>query len=539
MRRARVRATCALVILLAACGGGAPSTPTATRPGVNTATAVPTTTATTTPIHYLVVIYQENATFDHYFGTYPHAVNPPGEPAFTPAPGTPAVNGLTPDLLTHNPNIANPHRLGRDEAITCDNDHSYKAEQVAFDGGKMDKFVETTGRAQRTAQCTGKPLSDTPDYNVMDYYDGNTVTALWNYAQHFALSDNSYDTTFGPSTPGHINLISGNTHGFTASGPGGQPASADVPGYAANGTLIGNLDPAFDDCAASNARPRVAFTGRNIGDLLNTKAITWGWFSGGFTPTRRQADGMPVCASAHPNIAGQPIPDYGAVVEPFQYYRSTANPQHLPPNSPAQIGQTDQANHQYDLTDFWQALAAHHLPAVSFLKAAGYQQGHPQTSDPLDEQRFLVETINQLMQAPEWREMAVVIAWDDSDGWYDHQLPPIVTPSNDPQYDALNGPGQCGDTPPAPGAYLDRCGYGPRQPLLVISPYAKANFVDHTLTDQTSILRFIEDNWDVGRIGDQSFDARAGTLANMFDFAAGPRNAALPLDEATGVPATR
>jgi phospholipase C len=71
---------------------------------------------------------------------------------------------------------------------------------------------------------------------------------------------------------------------------------------------------------------------------------------------------------------------------------------------------------------------------------------------------------------------------------------------------------------PQSGAYLDRCGYGPRLPFLVISPYAKQNFVDHSLMDQTSILRFIEDNWSLGRIGDQSFDEIAGSVLGSFDF---------------------
>ena len=125
----------------------------------------------------------------------------------------------------------------------------------------------------------------------------------------------------------------------------------------------------------------------------------------------------------------------------------------------------------------------------------------------------------------------MIIAYDDSDGWYDHVMPPIVTQSNDPTYDALTGPGSCGTA--AQGAYQDRCGYGPRQPLLVISPYAKPNFVDHSVTDQSSILRFIEDNWNLGRIGDDSADAKAGSLSSVFDFKRNPANR-LFLDPASG-----
>jgi phospholipase C len=127
--------------------------------------------------------------------------------------------------------------------------------------------------------------------------------------------------------------------------------------------------------------------------------------------------------------------------------------------------------------------------------------------------------------------MAVIITYDDSGGWYDHVMPPIVSQSNT-RLDALTGEGSCGTA--GPGAYQGRCGYGPRMPLLVVSPWAKVNFVDHTITDQSSILRFIEDNWDLGRIGDQSFDERAGSLMGLFDFARAPRAKKLLLDPATG-----
>jgi phospholipase C len=130
--------------------------------------------------------------------------------------------------------------------------------------------------------------------------------------------------------------------------------------------------------------------------------------------------------------------------------------------------------------------------------------------------------------------MAIIIAYDDSHGWYDHQMGPIVNQSDTPD-DALFGQGNCGHAPA--GTFEGRCGYGPRQPLLVISPWARQNYVDHTLTDQSSILRFIEDNWSLGRIGNQSTDAIAGSLLGMFDFnrhhARTPR---LFLNTVTGTP---
>jgi phospholipase C len=268
--------------------------------------------------------------------------------------------------------------------------------------------------------------------------------------------------------------------------------------------------------------------------------VSWGWFQGGFRPTGTDANGKAVCDASHKNVGGATVTDYIPHHQPFQYYPQTANPTHMPPASVDEIGHGSgpgTANHQYDLIDFWAAADAGSMPAVSYLKAAAYQDGHAGYSDPLDEQTFLVETINHLQRLPDWKSTAVIIAYDDSDGWYDHVMGPILSQSNDPAADALTGPGLCGIA--KPGAFQDRCGLGPRQPLLVVSPFARRNFVDHSSTAQASILRFVEDNWSLGRLGDQSFDARDGSLTGLFDF--GPshdedRAQRLILDPSTGQP---
>ena len=213
--------------------------------------------ATNTPIKHVVVIFQENVSFDHYFGTYPVADNPRGEPAFRAGPDTPSVNGLTGGLLTANPNLVNPFRLDRGQAATCDQDHDYTAEQQAFDAGLMDKFPQFAGVGAPSCPAYGKGKN-----LVMGYFDGNTVTALWNYAQTFAMSDNSFGTTFGPSTPGAINLISGQTNG--ASPP-------NQSGDTVQGTIIGDPQPTGDTCTTRDNVKMV--TGKNIGDLLNAKGI--------------------------------------------------------------------------------------------------------------------------------------------------------------------------------------------------------------------------------------------------------------------------
>lgn len=471
---------------------------------------------TSTPIKHVVVIFGENISFDHYFGTYPDAANTDGTP-FTAAHGTPKVNGLDHKLLTDNPNAYNPKRLTHEQAMTCDQNHNYGAEQAAFNGGKMDKFVEKT----ETDKCTGQPILFGEPGLVMDYYDGNTVTGMWNYAQHYALNDNSFNTVFGPSSPGAIDLISGNTHGVQAVDPVTHEPVSDAyavqsPDANGIGTMINDPDPAWDDCSGKNHTSKdnlATMHGRNIGDLLNQRHVTWGWFQGGFRPTGT-ANGYAVCGQTHQNVGGNAVVDYSPHHEPFQYYPSTANPKHLPPSSVQAIGQTDRANHQYDISDFNDALQAGSMPAVSFLKAPEYQDGHAGYSDPLDEQQFVVSEINRIQQSPDWKSTAIVLAYDDSDGWYDHQKSPILNGSHDASQDQSI----CTAKATTVGTYADRCGYGPRLPLLVVSPFSKVNHVDHTLTDQTSVLKFIEDNWFTGRIGDSSFDTRAGSLNGMFSF---------------------
>jgi phospholipase C len=347
------------------------------------------------------------------------------------------------------------------------------------------------------------------------------VTALWTYAQHFAMSDNSYGTTFGPSTPGALNLVSGQTHGAVLGTTGPSAASDVVPDGHGGLTVIDDAQPTGD---AATSRDNVTMTGMNVGNLCNAKGITWGWFQGGF------ADFHAVhTAPGHTAAKVDYIPHHAS----FQYYASTANPAHTPPASLDEIGHDGPANHNSDLTNFWDAVDTHRMPALSYLKAAGYQDGHAGYSDPLAEQTFLVETINHLMSTPEWESTAVILCYDDSDGWYDHQLGALVSQSSTPA-DQLLGPGNAGAPPAA--AYQGRAGYGPRLPLLIISPFARKNFVDHGITDQSSTLRFVEDNWGLGRIGDQSFDAIAGKLDVMFDFDHGPHPHRLFLDPTSGKP---
>jgi phospholipase C len=507
---------------------------------------------TATPIKHVVVIFDENISFDHYFATYPHATNPAGEPRFTAARGTPQVdNLLRGNLLSNNPNLnplngtgaTNPFRLDPTQAATADQNHGYTAEEQAYDDGKADLFPLHTGNG--TAGGVG---AFGTKGQVMGYYDGNTVTALWNYAQHFAMDDNAYTDTYGPSTQGALEVVSGQTNGFQI------VASTKSSYYIADGegglTLVSDVDPGFDMCSSTTDTGMML--GRNIGDLLNAKGISWGGFMGGFDLGVTNSNGTTGCKrSTFSSVVNASTADYIPHHNWFQYFKSTANPTHARPNSAGAVGHTDDANgmvdpasHEYDLQDFYAAVAAGNFPAVSFLKAQAYQDGHAGYSDPLDEQAFVTKVINFLQTRPEWRDTAVIVAWDDSDGWYDHAFANPTSPSFDPTVDQLNGPGVCGKGTPAKGLsgkpVNGRCGPGTRIPFLVISPYARVNYVSHGRVSQASVVRFIEDNWLRGeRLGGGALDASAGSIMDMFDFSRGPRDPRLFLSSDDGTQINR
>jgi phospholipase C len=622
--------------------GGA-STPTVAKGG-----------ATKTPIKHVVVIFQENVSFDHYFGTYPQAANTDGSP-FIGAPGTPAVDGLLPataksiptslqhtnSLIAQNPNSAPPVRMDATATgnawnisgqLTCDQDHNYSDEQKSFDGGAMDQFVQAVGQGNGSAPFGELCRAST----VMDYYDGNAVTGLWNYAQHYAMSDNSFDTGFGPSAPGAINVASGNTGNVDTTNEANNPSiatsaapNADLTADGTGGySLTSDAQPFYDDCSTRDA---VALHGQNIGDVLNQAGLSWGWFQGGFAPSESYTAGLAaigktgqpdstfipdefatagfqsavahssnqaLCDAVHPvGVAlggtGQwgYKDDYIAHHEPFQFYATTANPHHLTiatvgggtadaitgPNSLSTVGKDTQTftggygtgpqfntpNHNYDTSDFDQLVAAitsgalppSALPAVTYLKAPGYEDGHAAYSEPADEQAFVTKEINALMKTPDWSSTAVFINYDDSDGWYDHLYPGIQNASTsvaDNLTKTVTGTisasnptsGLCGPSgSPAPiGGEQGRCGFSSRLPMLVISPCAKQNYVDHNLSDQASIINFVEYNWGLSPISGSFDQALAATdkkegvpfdLAGMFDFT--KCNApAVQLDPATG-----
>ncbi|RKP48529.1 phospholipase C [Pararobbsia silviterrae] len=550
-RKAFLPIPCAAVLLaLAACGSSSNSPSASTSP--STSVSAQDALATATPIKHLVVIFGENESFDHYFGTYPNAANPAGETAFVAAAGTTIPNNYTktPTLLSSaNGNVTNvlnegpdnisgvamqansnvyPFRLDRTQAFTYSQSHDYHNEEAAYDNGLADEFPYATGNVNVTSGLE----YGTPGL-VMGYYDGNTVTGLWNLAQGFAMSDNMYTDTYGPSTPGAIEVVSGQTNGAVPANGAAQGDNVIADG-AGGYTMNGDSDPTGDICdtSTSTGQALLSSSNQNIGDLLNAANITWGGFMGGFDTTAVNANGSTGCTrSTYSSVQNATRNDYVPHHAWFQYYATTQNLAHTRPTSTAYIGQTDPldstatpVHHQYDVNDFFTAVEHGNFPSVSYLKAPYVQDAHPGNSDPLDEQAFIAKVLNFLQQQPDWKNTAVIITYDDSDGWYDHQYTAPTTSSSSTE-DVLNGTATCNATGAVPGVGVTaavvngRCGPGTRIPLLVISPYAKKNYIDSTLITQASVVQFIEDNWlKKTRLGGGSHDATTGSLMNLFDF---------------------
>ncbi len=349
--------------------------------------------------------------------------------------------------------------------------------------------------------------------------------------------------------------------------------------------------------ATAAAAPEIGHAGQSTSTFIPDEFK--GSFTGKVTPAG--ASNQALCNSVHAvgpafgaNLSNIPTSDpYGAKDdyiahhEPFQYYESTANPHHLVvPNVNGvdtlgglqEIGNDTQSyvkgqpqfntpNHQYDTSDFDQLVQGIDnndpgvdLPAVSFLKAPGYEDGHAAYSDPTDEQAFVVHIVNEIEQSPDWDNTAIVINYDDSDGWYDHVFGPVLNKSHSVADNLTNtvfdttprttpvselcSPAR--GTKPQPKTLADeqgRCGFGPRLPMLVISPWAKTNYVDNNLSDQTSIINFVEYNWHLPGIKgsfDQALDPihqQEGVmfdLGGMFDFKAPPNDTPYILNPSTG-----
>ena len=488
----------------------------ATATGVSAASTVNNSAKTTSPIKHVVVLFQENVSFDHYFGTYPNATNTDGQP-FTAKPGTPTVNGLTTALLTANPNGVNPQRLGAANVLTCDQNHDYTPEQQALDGGLMDKFPTYT----QVESCS--PPDTAPPGLVMDYYDGNTVTALWNYAQRFAMSDNNFDTDVRTVDARRAQpRVRPDPRRDT-----GRARRCDRQRHRSTATPI----PTFDECSAGST---IAMSGTNIGNELNARHVTWGWFQGGFAPTS-QVNGTVVCGC-----------------EPHQHRRRRGHRLQRAPRSvpvlrehcqPCAPSAGDRSRDRPQRTGEPSVRPELLLPEPDRRQPAGgeLRQGAPLPGRP----RRLLGSARRadLPCQHDQCDRAVQVLEVDSDRHHLRRLGRLVRPGDATDRQPVDVRRGCVDGNRAVrhrhagrrvrgSLRLRTAPAAPRH----LAVRARRTAVDHSITDTTSVLRFIEDNWSLPRIGGGSFDALAGSINGMFNFSDRDANP-LILNPATGEPA--
>jgi phospholipase C len=422
-------------------------------------------------IEHLIVIYEENHSFDNYFGTFPGAdglanagpaavqVDKQGQPyARLPPPLADAQAGQArrqpdpriPADLPNAPFLFNDfiQPMERTAGII----HSFYREQYQINGGKMDKFATWSDGVGM----------------VMGYWDLANLP-LYQLAQQYTLADHFFHAAFGGSFLNHQWLICACTPTYPDA-----PESmisrpfADDPDHLQDNNLtndgyVVNTSFSVNSPHPPDAKPETLIpnqTAPTIGDRLSKAGISWAWYSGGWNDA----------------IAGKPDRRFQFHHQPFPFYANFAD------------GAAERAAHLKDEVDLLTALQDGTLPAVSFFKPIGLDNEHPSYTTVARGQEHLMQLVSAIQASPYWPTTAIIITYDENGGAWDHVAPPVV----------------------------DRWGPGTRVPTVVVSPWARRGHVDHTVYDTTSILKFIQNRWHVEPLGTR--DAAAADLSAAFDF---------------------
>jgi len=468
-------------------------------------------------VENIVVIYAENRSFDHLYGTFPgaegladarpeqyvqldHDGKPmPTLPAVWTADGKPDPR-FPRDLPNRPFRIdAPPINMGLDKIVPSPI-HQFWQNQEQINGGANNHFA----------------AASTVGGWVMGTFDGSKMR-MWQWAHDYTLADHFFMGAFGGSFLNHFWLVCACTPEFReapasmraqvdANGhlkrkpsspasalqgpvqlydgqvtPDGYAVNTSQPPYQPSGTPPapgGNLD--FADPAKYPVTPQ---RNRTIGDTLTSKGVSWAWYAGGWD--RALADGRRepsaermVIYSSRP---GSPI--FVAHHQPFNYFQRFAP------------GTVDRAEHLKDEADFVAAIDAGTLPSVSFFKPAGRYTEHPGITDIKSGDEHITMLLERLRKSAQWSKMAVIVTYDENGGFWDHVPPPA-------------GPG-----------WSDRWGPGSRVAAIIISPFARRGFVDKTVYDTTSIIKFI-----TLRFGLQALPGvreKVGDLTSAFAFDGG------------------
>jgi phospholipase C len=477
-------------------------------------------------IRHVVVIMQENRSFDSYFGTFPGAEGPPASNRkFSVCLPDPRTGGCA--YPYHDPRQVNGGAL-----------HNASSARTDIDGGKMDGFVRTAEQpGGRGCGAVARVCASSAPPDVMGYHDAREIANYWRWAHDFVLHDHMFQPNASWSLPAHLFLVSGWSAHCTRAGDPMSCVNDDELGGFQTAQLTGKL--------GADGRPTNGSAAlRSVTRCLERHGI------------RRQAfgldlrephlpDALALCRHLASPSEGRRLTEYAnyawtdltyllhehGVSWRYYIHKGTA-PENLPSTTaeiwdPLPSFTTVRRNHQVrnvtDVSHFLAAARDGHLPNVSWVVPDEIHSEHSPAT-PAAGQRYVTRLINTVMRGPDWNSTAIFLAWDDWGGFYDHLAPPTV----------------------------DGNGYGIRVPSLVISPYAKRGYVDHQILSFDAFNKFIEDDFLGGQRIDPTTDGRPdprpdvrenakalGDLAVDFDFNQRPRPPhPLPLDPAPG-PASR
>ncbi len=419
------------------------------------------------PIDHIIVLFLENRSFDHLFGTYP------GAEGLASYPGRQAdLNGATYERL--------PQPIGRDK----NPDPRFAADlpNAPFALGRfVGPFDQTEGPVHRFYHMQrqygagadgvpmGKWVAEGDNGGItMGYYDRAACPVQWRLADEFVLLDHYFQSVHGGSFPNHFFLISATVARYPGAPPEYRAQIAPDGGVGKDGEVtpdgyvVSNLDPPYPPRRekAILATPQTKAT---IGDRLDAAHVTWAWYAPGW-------------ASAASAVANGLVPHHN----PFQYVR--------------RIMETPEGRrHIRDAALFVTALREGGLPSVAFVKPHAARNAHPNSSTVGEGDRWVGEMLGEIMASRYWPRVAVVITYDEGGGWFDHVRPPAV----------------------------DRFGLGTRVPTIIVSPYARRGVVAHGRYDHASILKLIE--WRFGLPPLTHRDRTAAAFLEAFDFGQAPR----------------
>jgi phospholipase C len=499
---------------VAGCGGAAPQRP--GRPALPNTVVAPTPTGIH-KIQHVIVIMQENRSFDSYFGTYPGA------------DGLPASGGQF-TVCIPDPRLGDCQQPFHDpELVNGGGSHGQVAALADINGGLMDGFVRMSELGGRGCGGFAGVCSSSAPSDAMGYHDAREIPNYWAYAQHFVLGDHMFESDASWSLPSHLYLVSewsahcplpgiadscvnnNQLGGFQlrqiAAAAGGRATqrdyetclaeqTANLPGHIRTRALRRAARRAVLACINRIAQRRAAinrdtagaynYAWTDITYLLHKHGISWGYY---VTP-----GGQPDCNDGDANCAHQQLsPGTPNIWNPLPSFTD--------------VKQDGQAQNVQPTANFLAQARAGTLPAVSWVVPDQSHSDHP-PANIQEGQAYVTNLINTVMAGPDWSSSAIFLVWDDWGGFYDHVIPPSV----------------------------DHNGFGIRVPSLVISPYARAGLVDHQTLSFDAFNKFIEDAFLGGERLDPSTDGRPdprpdvrdanphlGNLAADFDFNQAPR----------------